>query len=86
MRKEYDFNKGRRGAVTPADSGKTRITIRLDNDILEYFHNKVDEQGGGNYQTMINRILKEHIRQDKPLKDIIREALREEIKELKLAA
>lgn len=86
MRKEYDFSKGRRGAVTPADSGKTRITIRLDNDILEYFRNKVDEQGGGNYQTMINRILKEHIRQDKPLKDIIREALREEIKELKLAA
>lgn len=86
MRKEYDFSKGRRGAVTPADSGKTRITIRLDNDILEYFRAKVDEQGGGNYQTMINRILKEHIRQDKPLKDIIREAVREEIKELKLAA
>lgn len=86
MRMKYDFSKGKRGAVAPTVSCKTRITIRLDNDVLEYFHSKVDSQGGGNYQSMINQILKEHISQDKPLKDIVREAVREELQGLKLAA
>ena len=54
MRREYDFSKGKRGAVVPAESGKTRITIRLDNDILDWFRQQVNEAGGGNYHTMIN--------------------------------
>jgi uncharacterized protein (DUF4415 family) len=80
MKKEYDFSTGKRGAVAQTEQGKTRITIRLDNDVLEYFHNKVNEQGGGNYQTMINAILRDHIRQDKPLKEVIRDIIREELK------
>ena len=48
---EYDFSQGRRGPVVSHGAGKARITIRLDQDILEWFKNKVHEAGGGNYQT-----------------------------------
>jgi BrnA antitoxin of type II toxin-antitoxin system len=61
MRKEYDFSKGKRGAVIPPDPRKTRITIRLDTEILKWFWQRVDEAGGGNYQTMINEALKRYI-------------------------
>ncbi|MBA7569397.1 hypothetical protein ES708_11136 [subsurface metagenome] len=61
MKKEYDFSKGERGAIVPAPAGKTRITIRLDNDIIEWFRSQVEGMGGGNYQTMINNALKDHI-------------------------
>ena len=56
MRKEYDFSKGKRGAVIPSP-GKTRITIMLDDDILEFFRTKAEAQGTG-YQTLINAELK----------------------------
>jgi len=58
MRKEYDFKKGKRGPVLPAPAGKTRITIRLDDDILEWFRGQADAAGGGNYQSMINEALR----------------------------
>ena len=58
MRKEYDFSKGRRGAVVPIPPGKTRITIRVDDDILDWFRERVDAAGGGNYQTLINQALR----------------------------
>jgi hypothetical protein len=61
MRKEYDFSKAKRGAVIPPDPRKTRITIRLDTEILTWFWQRVDEAGGGNYQTMINEVLKRYI-------------------------
>lgn len=61
MRKEYDFSKAKRGPVIPPDPKKTRITIRLDTKILKWFWKKVDEAGGGNYQTMINEALKRYI-------------------------
>ena len=61
MRKEYDFSKGKRGPIIPPDPRKTRITIRLDTEILKWFWQRVDEAGGGNYQTMINEALKDHI-------------------------
>jgi len=81
MKKEYDFRKGRRGAVEPTPRGKTRITIRLDNDILAWFRNAVDASGGGNYQTMINSALREFIEvRGEPLKDTIRRIVREELK------
>jgi uncharacterized protein (DUF4415 family) len=48
MKKDYDFSAGTRGAVVPPDAGKTRITIRIDNDILDWFRARVNEQGGGN--------------------------------------
>jgi uncharacterized protein (DUF4415 family) len=56
MNKEYDFSKGKRGAVI-ASHGKTRITIMLDEDILEAFRKKAEESGRG-YQTMINETLR----------------------------
>ena len=59
MKKEYDFSKGRRGAVVPLPPGKMRITIRLDKHILEWFKATVDAAGGGNYQTMMNDALRE---------------------------
>src|SRR5207244_6254744 len=51
--KTYDFSKGKRGAVLPLPPGKERITIRLDADILDYFRDRVEQAGGGNYQTAI---------------------------------
>ena len=51
MKQEYDFNKGKRGAVVTAPTGKTRVTIRLDDDLLNWFRDEVDRMGGGNYQS-----------------------------------
>ncbi len=82
MKKEYDFSKGKRGAVATPEPGKTRITIRLDNEILDWFRDKVNSQGGGNYQTLINLALKEYISQDQPLPEIIRQVIREELKKV----
>jgi uncharacterized protein (DUF4415 family) len=48
MKPEYDFSKARRGAVVPAAAGKTRITIRLDSEIIDWFKAQVNEAGGGN--------------------------------------
>lgn len=60
MRKEYDFS-GAKLVVPPKDPRKTRITIRIDTKILNWFRRRVNEAGGGNYQTMINEILKSYI-------------------------
>ncbi len=57
MNKEYDFSKGKRGAVI-ASAGKTRITIMLDDDVLEAFRKKAEDSGRG-YQTMINETLRQ---------------------------
>src|SRR2546422_4531225 len=59
MKKQYDFRHGRRGAVVRAPSGKTRITIRIDDDILQWFREQVHKAGGGNYQTLINDALRD---------------------------
>ncbi len=56
MRKQYDFSRGKRGAIVPSP-GKTRITIMLDNEVLEYFRERADSSGAG-YQTLINAALK----------------------------
>jgi uncharacterized protein (DUF4415 family) len=80
MKKEYDFSEGKRGAVVPVVKGKTRITIRIDDDILEWFRNEVDAAGGGNYQTLINQALREYItRQREPIEVILRRVVREEL-------
>jgi len=60
MREEYDFSKAKL-VIPPQDPRKTRITIRIDTKILKWFWKRVDEAGGGNYQTMINDILKKYI-------------------------
>lgn len=80
MKKNYDFSKARRGAVLRTPRGKTRITIRIDDDVLEWFRKQVHAAGGGNYQTMMNRALREHMEhQVEPLEDTIRRVLREVI-------
>lgn len=83
MKAEYDFSKGKRGAVLRQSGKKERITIRLDSDIIEWFRSRVEQQGGGNYQTMINdalRLFIEH--EDEPLEDVLRRVVREELKKL----
>ena len=81
MRKQYDFSKAKRGAVVRGTAGKTRITIRLDDDVLYWFRNQVDQAGGGNYQSLINAALKEHIsRADEPLEKTLRRVVREELR------
>ena len=76
-----DFGKGKRGPVIKPDSSKVRITIRLDADIIEHFREIVNKSGGGNYQTLINDALREHIRaHDKGLENVLRKVIREELK------
>lgn len=80
MKKEYDFSKGKRGAVVPAPKGKTRITIRIDDDILDWFRGEVEAAGGGNYQTLINQALREYLnQQQQPLEELLRRVVREEL-------
>ena len=81
MKKEYNFRKGKRGAVVPSPKGKTRITIRIDDDLLDWFRGQVDAAGGGNYQTLINAALREYLhQQNQPLEETLRRVLREELK------
>ena len=83
MKTKYDFSKGKRGAIDPTPPGKTRITIRLDNEVIEWFRQIVTEQGGGNYQTMMNEALREYMNQQKePLEVILRRVVREELHSL----
>jgi len=63
VKHEYDFSKGRRGPVIPVPRGKTRITIRLDKEVLDWFRSQVEAAGGGNYQTLINSALREYVRE-----------------------
>ncbi len=80
MKPEYDFSQGKRGAVVPLSPGKERITIRLDADILEWFRQLANEQGGGNYQTLINQALRQYIEgHQAPLEEMVRRAVREEL-------
>jgi uncharacterized protein (DUF4415 family) len=81
VKREYDFRKAKRGSVVRAPKGKTRITIRLDDDILAWFRRQVDAAGGGNYQTLINHALRQFIAQrEEPLEDVLRRVLRQELR------
>ena len=76
-----DFSKGKRGSVVKPDPNKVRITIRLDADVIEHFKNFVHLAGGGNYQTLINDALREHIQaRDKGLEKTLRKVIREELR------
>ena len=78
MEDEYDFSQGKRGAIEPTPPGKTRITIRLDDDVLAWFREQVHLAGGGNYQTLINDVLRQYIQQHRqPLEETLRRVLRE---------
>ena len=83
MKKQYDFSKGKRGAVVAPAPGKTRITIRLDEEILNWFRREVHKAGGGNYQTLINKALREYIGQQREsLEEVVRRVVREEVKRI----
>jgi uncharacterized protein (DUF4415 family) len=76
---EY-FSKGKRGPVVKSDPNKVRITIRLDGDIIEHFKKIVRQAEGGNYQTLINEALREHIQaHDNGLEKTLRKVIREEL-------
>lgn len=80
MRKEYDFSKAKRGPAVRLPKGKTRITIRLDDDVIAWFKQQVHAAGGGNYQSLINKALREYIaNNDESLEDTLRRVLREEL-------
>jgi hypothetical protein len=80
MPKEYDFSKARRGPVLSVGPGKTRITIRVDDDVLDWFRAQVHEAGGGNYQTLINQALRRAMEQARePLEKVLRRVVREEL-------
>ena len=81
MQKEYDFTQAKRGPVVAPTPGKTRITIRIDDDILEWFRQQVDASGGGNYQTLINEALRAAMQERKrPIETVLRKVVREELK------
>ena len=76
--RDIDFSSARRGAVVKAEPGKTKISIRLDNTVLEYFRSVVEKAGGGNYQTLINEALLEHVHRRSTV-DAVRQVVREEM-------
>ena len=80
MKKEYDFSRDRRGPVLQSPPGKTRITIRIDGDILAWFRKQVHAAGGGSYQTLINRALRSFVEANETaLENTLRRVLREEL-------
>ena len=84
MKDHYDFSKGRRGRVVaepPVEPGKVRITIRLDEDLIDYFGAIADRSGGkAGYQTLINSALREYVEGKAPKwEESLRRIIREEI-------
>ena len=80
MKREYDFSKGKRGAVVPTETGKTRITIRIDDEVLRWFRQQAHAAGGRSYQTMLNAALREHIAASREsLARTLRTVIREEL-------
>jgi uncharacterized protein (DUF4415 family) len=88
MKAQYDFTSGKRGPVLKTPAGKTRITIRIDGDLLQWFRKQVHGAGGGSYQTLINAALREYVNTKRePLEATLRRVLREELpRDLKRAA
>jgi uncharacterized protein (DUF4415 family) len=85
MKAQYDFSKGKRGRIVrpePEPRGKTRITIRLDEDIVDFFLKEADATGGKvGYQTLVNAALRQHMENKAPkLEETIRRIIREEFR------
>jgi uncharacterized protein (DUF4415 family) len=81
MKRAYSFARGKRGAVLKTVAGKTRITIRLDDDLLGWFRKQVHAAGGGSYQALINAALREYVdSKHEPLEATLRRVLREELR------
>ena len=76
-----NFSKARRGSVIPTADNKTRITIRLDSDVVEWFKTQVVQRGNGSYQKLINQALRDHMeRPEDKLETVVRRVVREELK------
>jgi len=85
MKDRYDFSKGKRGRILspePESEGKTRVTIRLDQDIVDRFLAMAEQSGGATgYQTLINAALREYLEGKAPkIEDTLRRIVREELK------
>jgi uncharacterized protein (DUF4415 family) len=85
MKQRYDFSHGKRGRIIPPKpepQGKTRITIRLDEDLVDYFLHEADRLGGEKgYQTLINEALRQHVEGKAPkLEETLRRIIREEMR------
>lgn len=85
MKKQYDFGKGKRGRILPAQpepKGKVRITIRIDEDLVDHFLKQADASGGTvGYQTLINEALRAHVENRAPkFEDTLRRIVREEMR------
>jgi len=89
MKREYDLSKGKRGAVIALPPEKIRITIRRDRDIVDHFRDQVRKAHRGNYQTLINEALREHIQQPGLAQQVgaeLRSVLRQELEKIKVSA
>jgi len=87
MKKQYDFSAARRGAVLPAPPGKTRITIRIDDDVLEWFRTEAHAAGGASYQTMMNDALRRLMEANtESVEATLRRVIREELPKLRKAS
>ena len=89
MKREYDLSKGKRGPIIPLPPEKMRITIRLDRDIVDHFRDLVRKAHRGNYQTLINDALREHLRKPGLAEQVgaeVRSVLREELEKIKTTA
>jgi len=85
MKQAYDFSHGKRGRIAPKEPelrGKTRITIRLDEDLVDHFLKEADASGGAaGYQTLINEALRQHVEGKAPkLEETLRRIVREEVR------
>ena len=76
--RDIDFSKARRGAVIPNEPGKTKISIRIDNAVIDYFRIQVEHAGTGSYQTLMNDALLGFIQQRSVI-DAVRQVVREEL-------
>jgi uncharacterized protein (DUF4415 family) len=76
--RDIDFSKARRGPIVPVEPGKTKISIRIDNAVIDYFRAQVERAGAGNYQTLMNDALLGFIQQRSVI-DAVRQVIREEL-------
>ncbi len=83
MKENYDFSQGKRGAVIPQSSHQTKLTILIDNDILEWFSNQVEQAEGGDYLTLINQALRDYMKdKNREYQETEKEKLIQEIENL----
>ena len=79
-KKDYNFDNAEQGAVVKTAPNKTRITIRIDTDVLNWFRDQVHDAGGGNYQTLINEALQDYVQhKNQTLEKTLRKVIREEL-------